>query len=295
MELVCLARKPLDGTVAGNVLKHSTGALNIDGCRIEAPEGLTSGGNKQSSPLHMDREAGINRIVERSNGHDLGRWPANVVHDGSDEVVKAFPGDCPSTGVGNESAARSSGMFGQRQQGSLYDGGGSAARFFYSAKADADDRLGRWPANVVHDGSDEVVGAFPEPHGAGAAGYDKSREPYNGTSFQADNGSMFRVGDSGSAARFFYSSKADSGDRLGSKHPTVKPVDLMRWLVRLITPPCGTVLDLFAGSGTTGMACMAEGFDCILVEREPEYVADIRRRIAHVSGEDTPLFSGVML
>lgn len=96
---------------------------------------------------------------------------------------------------------------------------------------------------------------------------------------------------SGNASRFFYNAKADAADRLGSKHPTVKPVDLMRWLVRLITPPGGMVLDPFAGSGTTGMACLAEGIDCILVEREAEYVADIRRRIAHVSGHDTPLFT----
>ncbi len=93
-----------------------------------------------------------------------------------------------------------------------------------------------------------------------------------------------------SAARFFYTAKADKADRLQSKHPTVKPVDLMRWLIRLVTPPGGTVLDCFAGSGTTGMAALAEGFNVILIEREDEYVADIRRRVAHVEGADTPLF-----
>lgn len=99
-------------------------------------------------------------------------------------------------------------------------------------------------------------------------------------------------GDSGSASRYFYSSKADAGDRLGSKHPTVKPVDLIAYLCRLVTPPGGTVLDPFAGSGTTGMACLREGFDAVLIEREAEYVADIHRRIAHVSGQDAPLFAG---
>lgn len=151
----------------------------------------------------------------------------------------------------------------------------------------------RWPANVAHDGSAEVVGAFPDTHGAGFA-----TDGTNGANPANWKGNIFshggigsRHGDSGSAARFFYSSKADAGDRLSSKHPTVKPVDLMRWLVRLVTPPGGTVLDCFSGSGTTAMACMAEGFDCIAVEREAEYVADIRRRIAHVSGQDTPLFT----
>ena len=77
------------------------------------------------------------------------------------------------------------------------------------------------------------------------------------------------------------------------QHPTVKPVDLIAYLCRLITPPNGVVLDPFAGSGSTGMACLREGFDAILIEREAEYVADIERRIAHVSGADAPLFAGV--
>jgi site-specific DNA-methyltransferase (adenine-specific) len=87
-------------------------------------------------------------------------------------------------------------------------------------------------------------------------------------------------GDSGSAARFFYSAKADKDDRLGSKHPTVKPVDLMQWLCRLITPPGGLVLDPFAGTGTTGEAAWRGGFRALLFEREVEYQADIARRMA---------------
>jgi DNA modification methylase len=99
-------------------------------------------------------------------------------------------------------------------------------------------------------------------------------------------------GDSGTAARFFFSGKAGEDDRIGSKHPTVKPVQLMRWLVRLVTPPGGTVLDPFAGSGTTGVAALREGMDAILIEREAEYVTDIRRRIDMLSGLDTPLLAG---
>jgi site-specific DNA-methyltransferase (adenine-specific) len=154
--------------------------------------------------------------------------------------------------------------------------------------------LGRWPANVVHDGSDEVRGAFPLAGGQlrPVTGVERAHRTVNayGTFNGSREGQVPR-GDTGRADRFFYSSKADADDRLGSKHPTVKPVDLIRWLVRLVTPPRGTVLDPFAGSGTTGMACMAEGFDCVLVEREAEYAADIRRRIAHVGGADTPLFA----
>jgi DNA modification methylase len=83
----------------------------------------------------------------------------------------------------------------------------------------------------------------------------------------------------GSAARYFYCAKASKADRAGSKHPTVKPVKLMQWLCRLLTPPGGVVLDPFAGSGTTGAAAILEGFRPILIEREDEYVADIRRRL----------------
>ena len=98
-------------------------------------------------------------------------------------------------------------------------------------------------------------------------------------------------GDSGSAARFFYAAKADKQDRAGSKHPTVKPVDLIAYLCRLVTPSGGVVLDPFGGSGTTAAACAREGLDCILIEREAEYVADIERRVSHVSGTDSPLFA----
>ncbi len=182
-EPIALARKPLDGTVAANVLAHRAGALNIDGCRIEA------GG------------------VEA-----LGRWPANIVHDGSPEVVATFP-EAPGAlraVTGNEPSSPF--------------------------------------ANVYGDMPSRAGGAIPR-------------------------------GDFGSAARFFYSAKADADDRLGSKHPTVKPVDLMQWLCRLVTPPGGTVLDPFAGTGTTGEAAWREGFSAVLVEREAEYQADIRRRI----------------
>ena len=90
---------------------------------------------------------------------------------------------------------------------------------------------------------------------------------------------------------FFYAAKADKQDRAGSKHPTVKPVDLIAYLCRLVTPSGGVVLDPFGGSGTTAAACAREGLDCILIEREAEYVADIERRVAHVSGTDAPLFA----
>jgi site-specific DNA-methyltransferase (adenine-specific) len=139
---------------------------------------------------------------------------------------------------------------------------------------------GRWPANLIHDGSDDVVGAFPESNSGTASGYDWSESVNDNPSHVTRNiKSGVHFGDNGSAARFFYSAKADSDDRLGSKHPTVKPVDLIQYLVRLVTPPRGLVLDCFAGTGTTGEACIREGMRAVLIEREEEYQEDIRRRM----------------
>lgn len=140
---------------------------------------------------------------------------------------------------------------------------------------------GRWPSNLIHDGSNEVLGAFPD-----APGQLISVGPTNGAKASVnvfgDYGAREQFDprrDSGSAARFFYSAKADADDRVGSKHPTVKPVDLMRYLCRLVTPPGGTVLDPFAGTGTTAEAAWREGFNAVLIEREAEYQHDIAERM----------------
>lgn len=139
---------------------------------------------------------------------------------------------------------------------------------------------GRWPANVTHDGSAEVLAGFPETSSGSIQPHHRRTTTKSKNTFgerAAPPEQSF--GDSGSASRFFYSAKADSDDRLGSKHPTVKPIDLMRWLVRMITPPGGVVLDPFAGTGTTAQAAYAEGCSAILIEREEEYRDDIRRRM----------------
>ena len=135
-----------------------------------------------------------------------------------------------------------------RSTGDLIGGNTSMAGGNY-ARRPAGTVMGNWPANVMHDGSPSVVDAFPPDA-------------------------------SGSRARFFYGAKADADDRIGSKHPTVKPVDLMRWLVKLVTPPGGTVLDPFAGTGGTGEAAWREGFSAVLIEREADYREDIARRMA---------------
>lgn len=197
-EPICVARKPLVGTVAANVLAHGTGALNIDGCRVDAERqtGWSGGGSKLYEG-GLSRDGGDARPVE-------GRWPANLIHDGSDDVLAAFP-----DAAGQQAATAA------RQQGALY-------------------------------------GAVS----AGVAGV----EP--------------RVDKGKSAARFFYCAKASGKDRgPGNTHPTVKPTDLMRYLCRLVTPPGGLILDPFAGSGSTFKAATLEGFDFIGFELQAEYVA----------------------
>lgn len=153
---------------------------------------------------------------------------------------------------------------------------------------------GRWPANLIHDGSAEVIAQFPESKCAAAPvkGSEPSTTGDDNTNCYGKYGrvpGVFYGDQEGSAARFFetypfddqtifYNGKATKADRNGSRHPTVKPIALMRALIRHVTPPGGTVLDPFAGSGTTGSAALAEGVHCILMEAEQQFVADINQR-----------------
>jgi DNA modification methylase len=148
------------------------------------------------------------------------------------------------------------------------------------------DIAGRWPANVAHDDSDETLAGFPDSDGQlrNLTGNETRTNNVFGA-FPSSPSKLQKRGDSGSAARFFFSAKADKIDRWGSKHPTVKPINLMRWLVRMVTPPGGTVLDPFAGSGTTGVAALAEGMNAVLIEQNADYAADIEARLAHYRGD----------
>jgi len=176
LEPITVARKPLAGTVAENVQAHGTGALNIDGCRVPTADDCA-----RKPALVDDTAAGFGKgLAMGGRGHDAGRWPANLIHDGSEDVLELFP---------------------------VTKSGGSAARFFYCAKA----------------------------------------------------------------------SKSERGP--GNTHPTVKPLALMRYLVRLVTPPGGTVLDPFMGSGTTGLAAAAEGSRFVGIERDEAYFGIARRRL----------------
>jgi len=153
---------------------------------------------------------------------------------------------------------------------------------------------GRFPANVCHDGSPEVIAQFPAEAGAAAPvhkrGGDKFRNTYGAFSGNVDEAGRTFQGDSGSAARFFYCAKASRRDRnegvdglAGNIHPTVKPTELMRWLVRLVCPPGGVVFDPFTGSGSTGKAALIEGRRFIGAEMTAEYIPIARARIEYAA------------
>jgi site-specific DNA-methyltransferase (adenine-specific) len=137
---------------------------------------------------------------------------------------------------------------------------------------------GRFPANLIHDGSAEVEAVFPATSDrppVGSVANVKAHDGFDGKSFAirsrvSPNGH----GDSGSASRFFYCPKADKSERAGD-HPTVKPLDLMRYLTRLVTPPGGIILDPFAGSGSTGVAALQQGFRFLGFDLDPHYAGDI--------------------
>jgi DNA modification methylase len=145
--------------------------------------------------------------------------------------------------------------------------------------------VGRWPANVLHDGSEEVLEAFAEygerPSGGGNKASRSALGRMNDDGWQPTATDQTYTVNSGTAARFFYTAKASQEDRgEGNRHPTVKPQQLMRWLVRLVCPAGGVVLDPFAGSGSTGLAAEKQNRRAILVERDPQYAAIIRKRFS---------------
>ena len=205
-EPICVARKPLTGTVASNVLKWGTGALNIDGSRVGTADW---GSRPPSSPNQIYGK--LDLTDEPSVANALGRWPANVIHDGSDEVLAGFPND--------------------------------AGRFFYCAKASKSER------------------------NAGLEGLPEKGKVFNGQSGEPAGKAEGSVEDK-------FSTKPAQ-----NFHPTVKPLALMRYLVKLVTPPGGTVLDPFLGSGSTAVAAILEGFEWVGCEMTEDYWPIIEARV----------------
>lgn len=221
-EPIVLARKPLEGTVLENVIKYGTGVINIDNCRVP-----------------VDGQAG--------------RWPANVIHDGSNEVRSLLPkskgqqGDLKETGKNKIALNVYSDMGPPKSHKARIETDKSAARFFYCAKTTKQDR-------------DEGLEHFITTNAADMTG-------------RKENSAGLK------------SPRSGAGRTSGSKnnHPTVKPTALMRYLCSLVTPATGVILDPFMGSGSTGKAALLDGFKFIGIEMDPHYVAISAARIAWAS------------
>lgn len=264
-EPIVLARKPLqvDGrkaTVAANVLAHGTGALNIDACRVGTEERTYGPGTPGANVQRLTGDDGRDAVRGRQYAEEYkrapattvtGRWPANIALGHSD--------GCVEVGTTVEGFVR------------------------------GDEQVAVWacvpgcPVRMLDDQSGNRPGMAKGTLRRGATtGRSIGGESTYGTTdaFDVEAG----YGDAGGASRFFYSSKASRKDRnrglpdgVQSDHPTVKPTDLMRWLVKMVTPPNGVVLDPFAGSGTTGVAALDEGFRFVGIERDEHYANDLIR------------------
>jgi DNA modification methylase len=328
-EPIILARKPLAGTVAANVTQYGTGALNIDGCRIDGdiPETqgeLTSGGIMAGSVPGARREP--------FHPNTLGRWPANL--------LLSHHLDCREVGTRRVKASGFERSRPPRQTGMIY---GDHADTPFSGHADADgyETVAAWECHP--DCAARLLDEMSGERGGDGGGY-RLRSRVASTDLGIVNDDNWRpkpvtqvnYGDTGGASRFFYTSKSSRAERnkglagmpeqrgpvmsdrcvncgkgrmdgrrdgpccdepeyestpargnVANHHPTVKPVDLMQWLVRLITPKGGTVLDPFLGSGSTGIAADREGFHFIGIEQDAEYAEIARKRIVG----DCPLFT----
>lgn len=371
-EPIIVARKPLAGTVAQNVLAHGTGAINIDGCRIAA-QGRPA---REVAPLRDDVHYQPNSLAGRVDGSlqssravgttDTGRWPANVVHDGSDEVEVAFaafgerPGQIAKASSSSETR-KNQNVYGEMARGSGHaeprDDSGTASRFFYCAKATRKDRnegfehieeVTIWASedrrvrllvdtapsrprvigasgagsNNAHEWSTLLFGSGPTdpcPRGTRSttetginsttalktwnwllrlttsestesanAGTESGGKPVDA----AEPGTRHLITINERVAFLLGVEPAASKTPLrisakgaGCDHPTVKPTELMRWLCRLVTPPGGTVLDPFMGSGSTGKAAALEGFSFIGIEQSADYLRIAQARIPGSSAQ----------
>ena len=226
-EPIVLARKPLEGTVANNVLKWGVGGINIDATRV-----CVECGNDDATEL-------LHKCMDCLEDEQKGRFPANLMHDGSQQVLDLFPYSKSNGGAnGGKLGDRTYGKYKNEtpaaNAGGLSDEG-SAARFFYCPKTSKEDR--KEGCEALKDKEWKTDGAcIPE----------RGERPFNPSK---------------------------------NNHPTVKPTELMRYLCRLITPPGGTVLDPFNGSGSTGKAAVLEGFNYVGIELSPEYVSIAEARI----------------
>ena len=275
-EPIVMARKPVIGSIRENVLEYGTGAINIDATRVEYDEADTSNpyllkprkagvgikkyGNDEFVGDTSQEELDANQFYAQASS--LGRFPANIIHDGSDEVISLFP---HSTSGARKSTHKIKGLDTGEQRAVFGDDAvsgkynvqpftdaqadeGSAARFFYCPKVSGKER---------HIGHDKPPAMFGDVQGC-----------YGPDGKRMAEGLDNRGG--------------------GNNHPTVKPIELMKYLIKLVTPPNGHILDPFNGSGSTGCAAVELGFDYTGIELDPNYVEIATKRISHWENECKP-------
>jgi len=275
LEPITVARKPLEEkTVAANVLKYGTGGINIDDCRVPHMGEKLGGGNNSAEVDRSGKHEGWQRpwmqdtdsvaisaersLASTARSETLGRFPANFIHDGSEEVVSLFPNAKSGGNVSGKEQSKTGdenancyGEYG-RVPWEGYNDGGSAARFFYCAKTSKKDRNEGMEGMAEH----RKAGAEFRPNHTSKADAGETGNPY---------------GRWNTATNF---------------HPTVKPTDLMRYLCRLVTPPNGIVLDPFMGSGSTGKAAVLENFRFVGIELDPNYMKIAEARIESADPTD---------
>ncbi|MFW6100659.1 MAG: DNA methyltransferase [Bacteroidota bacterium] len=246
LEPITVARKPFNTTIADNVLKYGTGGLNIDGCRITTVENITNHSRSKESAISKGKYGDSQeQETHQTDSQKLGRFPANLIHDGSNEVTELFPSNAGAFApVRRGHDGKSNGIYGDYYQkgddGASFRGDiGSAARFFYCAKASKEDR-------------DEGLEGIEKRQ------QDESRKQGNpGGDNPRNRGLQLRY----------------------NNHPTVKPTDLMRYLCRLVTPPKGIILDPYMGSGSTGKGAVKEGFSFIGIDDDKQWIEVAQKRI----------------
>ena len=272
-EPIVMARKPFNGTVAKNVLEHGTGGINIDGCRVgyeDTPNPATNPKYRKEQNYKMpeggqERNGAVSFTSGKNGINEEGRFPANIIFDEEagkilDEQSGTKSGNSKGAYTYKDNEYQVEGFINNIKPNSPsnYGDTGGASRFFYCPKASKKDRdegmkptkvKNKRPIGVAFNKEDDLFGTKIKGRDAGQ---DKLSVPY----------------------------KSRPSDR-GNIHPTVKPTDLMAYLVRLVTPKGGTVLDPFMGSGSTGKASVREGFNFIGIEREDEYMEIAKTRIEH--------------
>lgn len=253
-EPIVLARKPLIGTVASNVEKYGTGGLNIDESRIDGADiSALARNNSPGENGWKNSSGGKNSAAIRAEQGlpTQGRWPANVLLDEEAAAMLDEQSGVSTEGSGKIGGGKNKGSDNVNIGGGIastrYPGTGGASRFFYVAKASKRERNAGLEGMPEKDAPKMSGGTF--------------------NSFQTNGG---------------ISTITNTERKSQNNHPTVKPIKLMQYLIKLVTPPGGTVLDPFMGSGSTGVACASLGFDFIGIEMNEEYLEIAQKRIQHV-------------